>query len=58
MLKNSITETSTTMSDVDQKFWDYFNLEVTPSDAINVTMRDDGTIPAPEGQGFVISMYR
>lgn len=58
MLKNSISESYTTMSDVDQKFWDYFNLEVTPSEATNVTMRDDVTIPAPEGQGFVICMYR
>lgn len=58
MLKNSIAETSTTMSDVDQKFWDYFNLDVTPSEATNVTMRDDVTIPAPEGQGFVFCMYR
>lgn len=58
MLKNSIAETSTSISDVDQKFWDYFNLEEIPSDATNVTMRDDGTIPVPEGQGFVICMYR
>lgn len=55
---NSISKTSTTMSDVDQNFWDYFNQEVTPSEATNVTMPDDVTIPAPEGQGFVICMYR
>lgn len=47
--------TSTTMSDVDQKFWDYFNVEVAPSEASNVTA-DDVTMPAPE-QGFVIGMY-
>lgn len=51
-----LPESHTSMSDVDQQFWDYFNFDVMPSEAMNSTVHDDVIVPAPE-QGFVVGMY-
>ncbi|KAJ2949648.1 hypothetical protein O0L34_g15573 [Tuta absoluta] len=45
------------MSESDQKFLDYFNLDATPSESVNaMNVTEDNSMIVPE-QGFVIGMY-
>lgn len=55
MLEATIkTSENVTRTDLDQKFWDYFESETIQT--INVTDRSEIIVPVPE-QGFVVGLY-
>lgn len=54
MLQSTGTTEYTTFSDIDKKFWEYFDYE--PVQATNTSDLSEMIAPSP-GQGFVVGMY-